>query len=374
MNVWQITRKDLVLLFRDSRAIFVLVALPLMFIAIIGTTSKKLLSLKDGRRYEIEMVLPDDHIETSTEESIVSWKPTNRQLKIAIGNRLQKIEGIAVRWRRGGEPIETTEKSAAVISAKLVIDTEIATTLESLVAENLFSEKSPSLSELGMKLDFRDPSSPAEKALLEKIVVGEMIQVISPIVLSENSETQNAKLKQAWMIQNTEPQEDLSNSKPTRKSVYQFVVPAYSVMFAFFLINIMARSLLHERELGTLQRLRVAPISQVELLLGKTLPFLIVSLLQSTILFLFGYFVFGMSFGNSPWMIMPVLLATSIAATALGLLVATLVRTESQVSAFANLAVLGMAGISGCFLPRDWLPESLQSISRITPHAWSLIS
>ena len=51
-----------------------------------------------------------------------------------------------------------------------------------------------------------------------------------------------------------------------------------------------------------------------------------------------------------------------------------MVRTDSQVSAYGNLIVLTMAGISGCFMPRDWLPEMMQTISLATPHAWSLMA
>ena len=61
------------------------------------------------------------------------------------------------------------------------------------------------------------------------------------------------------------------------------------------------------------------------------------------------------------------------AAFHVGLLVATLVRTDSQVSAYANVVVITMAGISGCFVPRDWLPETMQLLSLVTPHAWALI-
>jgi ABC-2 type transport system permease protein len=57
----------------------------------------------------------------------------------------------------------------------------------------------------------------------------------------------------------------------------------------------------------------------------------------------------------------------------LGLLVATLVKTEAQVSAYANFVVIVMAGISGCFLPRDWLPDLMKTISLATPHAYALI-
>ena len=36
------------------------------------------------------------------------------------------------------------------------------------------------------------------------------------------------------------------------------------------------------------------------------------------------------------------------------------------------MLVLVMAGISGCLMPRELMPEQMKQLSRITPHAWSL--
>jgi ABC-2 type transport system permease protein len=156
------------------------------------------------------------------------------------------------------------------------------------------------------------------------------------------------------------------------EEVYQHLIPSYTVMFVFFLVTVMARSFINEREIGTLRRLRIAPITPTSLLAGKTIPFLIISLVQTTLLFLSGKLLFGMSWGNDPGMLVPVIFCTSLAATALGLLLATIVRTESQVTAYANVVVITMAGISGCFMPRQWLPEPMQNLSLATPHAWAL--
>jgi ABC-2 type transport system permease protein len=118
----------------------------------------------------------------------------------------------------------------------------------------------------------------------------------------------------------------------------------------------------------------MAPLGSPSLLTGKVVPFLIVSLVQTGLLFVCGRILFGMSWGKEPWLLLPVILCTSMAATSLGLLVATLVRSDSQVSAYATTVVIIMAGISGCFMPRQWLPDAMQTISLVTPHAWSLIA
>jgi ABC-2 type transport system permease protein len=53
---------------------------------------------------------------------------------------------------------------------------------------------------------------------------------------------------------------------------------------------------------------------------------------------------------------------------------ATIVRTESQVASYATFLVIVLAGISGCYMPRAWLPELMKNVSLATPHAWALIA
>ena len=73
-------------------------------------------------------------------------------------------------------------------------------------------------------------------------------------------------------------------------------------------------------------------------------------------------------------MLVPVIVSTSLAATALGLLVATAVRTDSQVTAYSTFLVLILAGMSGCLMPRSWQPELMQQLGLVTPHTWALMA
>jgi ABC-2 type transport system permease protein len=107
---------------------------------------------------------------------------------------------------------------------------------------------------------------------------------------------------------------------------------------------------------------------------GKILPFYLVSVSQGCLLLGMGRILFGMPLGSHPWTIVPVLLMTSAAATTLGFWVATLVKGETQVSSLSTLLVIGMAGLSGCLMPRAWMPEIMQQVSLyVSPMSWSLI-
>jgi len=153
---------------------------------------------------------------------------------------------------------------------------------------------------------------------------------------------------------------------------YQILVPSYTVMFAFFLVLTVGWLFTSERRQGTLMRLRAAPLTRAEILIGKLIPCYVVSIIQGLFLLGAGKLIFGMTWGSHPWLIPLVVACTSMAAVGLSVLVASIARTESQVSIYGSLLVLVLGGISGCLMPRDQMPEQMQQISRITPHAWAL--
>ena len=157
--------------------------------------------------------------------------------------------------------------------------------------------------------------------------------------------------------------------------IYLLVIPSQAVLFAFFLVNIMARSFIAEKARGTFLRLRMAPLSGPAIILGKVTPFLMISVVQGILLFAVGWAVFGMPIGQQPWMLLPIIVCTSLAATALGLLIAVNVGTDYQVHIVVTFLILVMAGISGCLMPREFIPPLMKQVSLlITPHAWSLVA
>lgn len=154
---------------------------------------------------------------------------------------------------------------------------------------------------------------------------------------------------------------------------YQLLVPSYLVMFAFFLVLTVGWLFVAERRQGTMKRLVAAPLSRGQILLGKLIPCLVLSLFQGFFLLGAGKLLFGMSWGPAPGWVALVVITTSLAAMGLALLVASVARTETQVAIYGTLLVLVLAGLSGSLMgDRALMPDEMQTISRFTPHAWAL--
>lgn len=154
---------------------------------------------------------------------------------------------------------------------------------------------------------------------------------------------------------------------------YQLLVPSYLVMFAFFLVLTVGWVFVSERRQGTMKRLRAAPLTRGQILLGKLIPCLGLSLFQGYFILVAGRLLFGMSWGPAPGWLMLVVAATSLAAMGLAMLVAALARTETQVAIYGTLLVLVLSALSGSLMgDRNLMPEEMQTLSRLTPHAWAL--
>jgi ABC-2 type transport system permease protein len=154
---------------------------------------------------------------------------------------------------------------------------------------------------------------------------------------------------------------------------YQLLVPSYLVMFAFFLVLTVGWLFVGERRQGTMKRLVAAPLTRGQILLGKLIPCLLLSLFQGFFLLGAGRLLFGMDWGPYPGWLALVVVTTSLAAMGLALLIAAVARTETQVAIYGTLLVLVLAGLSGSMMgDREGMPEQMQTISRVTPHAWAL--
>ena len=371
MDAFKITLKDLRLLSRDRRALVILVAMPMVIIAIVGSSTGRLRANREKSRLGLTIEVADfDRTETS----------------IRLAGFLAGYEDVMVRRINISDEPNTTaldqltkERPTGDSDMRLVIRSGFQQTLADMSTTQLFSggkilrEKGLQSNQLTL-VSNETAADPIMEHFAKLLVAFTLREATLPLLVKEKKVPMLRGAARDSVI--PEPWENTDAAKTatvdTGNRVYQFFIPSYTVLFVFFLVNIMGRSFLGERDAGTLRRLRIAPIAPLAILIGKTLPFFILSLMQTMILMISGRLLFGMSWGPQPFLLIPIMLCTSAAATTLGLLFSTLAKTESQVSSFGNLILLSSAGISGCLVPRAWMPPTSQKISLFTPHAWAL--
>jgi len=158
----------------------------------------------------------------------------------------------------------------------------------------------------------------------------------------------------AWIFSDTE--------------VFTTVGPAMIALFPFIVMFLVTSiTTLRERRTGTLERLLSMPLGRGDLILGYTLAFGLLAVLQSSIAALFAVTVCGLTLSGPVWLLLAVAVADAILGTALGLLASAFARTEFQVVQFMPLLVFPQILLGGIFLPREQLPDVLQAIGDALP-------
>jgi ABC-2 type transport system permease protein len=153
-----------------------------------------------------------------------------------------------------------------------------------------------------------------------------------------------------------------------------FFVPG--VIGTLVLVSVMtltAFAVVREREIGTLEQLMVTPISPAELIVGKTLPFLLVGLANVVVVAIMGTLWFQVPFRGN---IFVLLLGTTLflsSALGVGLLISTLCETQQQAFAISFFYISPAIMLSGFGYPITSMPTALQWFTNLDPLRFYLV-
>ncbi len=151
----------------------------------------------------------------------------------------------------------------------------------------------------------------------------------------------------------------------------RFSAPSMAILFLMFTVTSAGRTILAEREWGTLPRMLVTPTSPAQVLSGKIAGVFLIGIAQMVILYLANLLVLRIDWGG-PAAVLLLIVALSAAATSWGILVAAYAKTAAQAGAVGTAITLTFAALAGNFVPRTNLPVWLQKIGYISPNAWGL--
>ena len=164
-------------------------------------------------------------------------------------------------------------------------------------------------------------------------------------------------------------QERAGDVEPVPSSNY--VLTGYVTMFIFFAAGFGAGELIRERNNNTFDRLLASGASSTTILAGKWLGVAARALAQAIVLWSAGVLVFGVDLGGSPLAVVAVTLAMLAASALFALLLASLVNSQKSADGVTVLAALSMAALGGSWWPLFIMPEWMQTLAKITPHAWA---
>jgi ribosome-dependent ATPase len=141
-----------------------------------------------------------------------------------------------------------------------------------------------------------------------------------------------------------------------------------ALLLGLFPAILMALAIVREKELGSITNLYVTPVTRIEFLLGKQLPYIAVAMTNFALMFLMALFVFQVPLrGSFPLLLIGVLIYVT-AMTAYGMLIS--IFTSTQIAALfgtAILTVLPATQFAGMMTPVSSLGTGAQIMGRAFP-------
>ncbi|HRQ00230.1 MAG TPA: ABC transporter permease [Terrimesophilobacter sp.] len=150
--------------------------------------------------------------------------------------------------------------------------------------------------------------------------------------------------------------------------VFDYIGPAMIALFPFVMMFVITSiTTLRERQSGTLERLLALPTSKLDFILGYTIAFGLLAIVQSAVIVGFAVWVCGLEIEGSMWLLLAVTISDAVLGTALGLLASAFAQTEFQAVQFMPAFVFPQILLGGVFLARETMPDVLHAISDWLP-------
>ncbi|ACF13776.1 ABC-2 type transporter [Chloroherpeton thalassium ATCC 35110] len=161
---------------------------------------------------------------------------------------------------------------------------------------------------------------------------------------------------------------------PELKSVYLFVPGLMALILMLVSALMTSITITREKEFGTMEILLVSPLKPYQIILGKTIPYLILSFINVLTIIILAQFIFGVPCNGSILLLLAESLLYIVTALSLGIMISTIADSQ-QTAMMISLAglLLPTVMLSGFIFPITSMPMPLQIISNIMPAKWYLI-
>jgi ABC-2 type transport system permease protein len=153
-----------------------------------------------------------------------------------------------------------------------------------------------------------------------------------------------------------------------------FYVPGVIASIAFLIpVILTAMAIVREKEIGTLEQIMVTPIRSWELMVGKTLPFALIGLLDVVMIALIGVFWFEIPLRGNPLVLLCGAVLFLVSSVAIGLFISTISSTQQQAEISTFFFTMPAFILSGFAFPIDNMPGWIKPLTYAIPLRYFLV-
>ena len=212
-----------------------------------------------------------------------------------------------------------------------------------------------------------DQSNPQMSAIIQT-VLGEVVEQMGTALAQQNVAEQL----------NIDPSNALAVVKPFNVQVkgsvegdfsyFDFIAPGIMAMTVMMSVMTgLPAAISHEREVGTLDGMMVAPINRLSVILGKTLAQMARGILQGVLILVLAMTLFGVTVHGSILLVFALLLLGVFSFVGLGVVLTSFAKEQETAVMLMTTIMFPMMFLSGVFFPIEQMPWFMQAISKVLP-------
>jgi len=342
-----IATKDIKLFLKDKKGVLLTFLLPILMITLfafafggIGKSNSKIAKIK--------LIISTEH---QTKEL------TDFIHKLATVSQLELID------KPLEEGLNLVKKGTNVAQLVLGMDT-ISTSGKSVIKYQLFVDASKRI-QIGFLEGLLQQQIMEGKmaGFFEEKFAGMPVNLKNKIEKDVNDTFQTSGLELISVTKNATDKDHLG--------LVQAVVGTAIMMLLFSIVAI-GGGLLDEKENGTFKRLITAPIKPIDLLFGKLLMSVCVSVFQLFVMFLFAWIAFDLHIFKSVPSLLAMIFCTAFAVSSFGVFLVSIVKTRQQLSGISTLIIMTMSALGGSMIPLFIMPAFMQKIAVVSLNYWGI--
>lgn len=379
-KIWMSVVKEFLLLKRDLGGLIILFIMPLVLVITVtliqDSTFKKVSDSK------IPILLVDN------DKGSVSKTVFDNLEKSDLFSVVTQIDNKAIT-----EDIARENVYKGKFQLAIVIPQDLSSDLQAKVDQNVekivsslgmtdstaASEPQRIIKEKEVKLYF----DPAVQMSFKNAVMNSIDKMISQIETKsiyttfQNQLGGNADFEQKSFISFKEIIPRINN-KEVRPNSVQHNVPAWTLFAIFFIVIPLSINIVKEKSQGTFVRLRTNPVSNLVVIIGKTITYSIICMIQFYMMVAVAVFLFpsiglpSLNIEGHLALMSVVALFSGFAAIGFGILLGTVASTQEQSAPFGATSVIILAAIGGVWVPVFAMPKIMQIIAKSSPMNWGL--
>lgn len=291
-----------------------------------------------------------------------------------------------------GFTISTDINHAKISILDIANDSQSKALIEKIGASGYFEIISSPKSESEIDKDFKNkniklaliiPPNFEEVLTKEKFITIQIISDVSDLnVASVLNNYVKAILQDFTMEYNSEsslkvPIEMTTQMRynPESNSVYMFVPGIITLIMIIVTALMSSITLSREVETGTMRMLLIAPVKKIYVVVGKVIPYMILSFISTIIIIIISVVVFKMPIEGSIWLLLLLCIVFMLTSASFGMMISSLVKTQLDAMMITMMGLfLPTALLSGFLFPIDNMPYFFQLLANIFPAKWFIIA